>query len=114
METGVRLDFLLPRWNPFTERFGLLLCDWDVVEFPNESETPSLGLRVDQKKVAPYLPRAIATWHTHPQNNVNLSATDYAMFLTMPGLIHYIVTERRIRSFRVLNKKVMLHEADCV
>lgn len=65
-------------------------------------------------EVEPLLPDAAATWHTHPHNIVNLSLEDHAMFLSMPGVIHYIVTETRIRSFIVRNNKVLLHEADCL
>ncbi len=114
MSSAALYSQLLAQWNPFTERFGLVLDDWSIVEFSNQSPTPNLDLVVDRAAVAPHLPRAIATWHTHPKNNVNLSSADYAMFLTLPGLTHYIATETRLRAFRVLNKRVMLHEADCV
>lgn len=85
-----------------------------VVEFRNQSASPTMTLMVDRDEMAPYMAKATATWHTHPKNNVNLSAPDHAMFLTLPSLRHYIVTERRIRAFEVRNGKVMLYEADCV
>jgi hypothetical protein len=69
---------------------------------------------VAEADIDPYRTRAVAMWHTHPANNVNLSATDYAAFLLHPEWVNYIVTETRVRSFVVRNKMVMLHEADCV
>lgn len=108
------MALMLHYWNSTTERFGLILEDGAVAEFKNQSQTPGKTLLVDRQSIEPFLPMAVASWHTHPENSVNLSCHDYAMFLTMPSLTHYIITETRIRSFVVSNGKVMLHEADCI
>lgn len=106
--------FLVEFWNPIVERFGFVLRDGSAVELKNESPTPSTHFQVDADKASVYEDRAVATWHTHPRNNVNLSADDYWFFLSKPELLHYIVTETRMRCFSVRNGKVMLHDADCV
>lgn len=64
--------------------------------------------------VEKYRDSAYAMWHTHPRNNVNLSPEDYSLFLRLPRLRQYIVTETRVRSFFVRNGKVYLDEADCL
>ena len=105
---------LLPYWTSTVERVGLLLASGEVVELPNHSNTPEKSFMLARQDIKPYDGQAVATWHTHPENNVNLSALDYLAFLQLPNLTHYIVTETRIRSFVIRNNTVMLHEADCV
>lgn len=106
-------ESLLPYWSPLTERVGLILSGGRIVELQNESPTPERTLMVRRSLVEQY-EDAQAMWHTHPAGNVNLSAADYRLFLSLPHLFHYIVTETRVRRFRVQNKQVMLDEADCL
>lgn len=91
-----------------------MLRDGTVVELRNNSPRPDLTALIEQEDIDKYAAEAVATWHTHPKGNVNLSAADYRMFLGMPQYMHYIVADKRVRSFVVRNNKVMLHEADCV
>ena len=105
---------LLQKWNPFTERVGLVLLDGTILELQNESPTPGLTFHVKREAVDELLPAAVAMWHTHPQNNVNLSPADYGVFLSLPTLLQYIVTEKRVRSFKTIGGKVYVDEADCV
>lgn len=105
---------LLEYWVPSVERFGLVLRSEEIVELRNNSPRPDLTALIAQDDIDAYGEDVVATWHTHPKGNVNLSGADYRMFLGMPQCMHYIVTETRVRSFIVRNNKVMLHEADCV
>ncbi len=105
---------LLEYWVPTAERFGLVLRSGEVVELRNSSPRPDLTALIAQEDIDAYGDEVVATWHTHPKGNVNLSGTDYRMFLGMPHCMHYIVAGTRVRSFVVRNNKVMLHEADCV
>lgn len=105
---------LLQFWIPTTERFGLVLQGGETVELKNHSRNPSETALIAQSDIDAWGDKTVATWHTHPKDNVNLSATDYQMFLGLPHLQHYIVASKRVRLFVVRNNKVMLHEADCV
>lgn len=112
MQSKDSISRLLAYWTPVSERFGLILRDGSVVELPNVSPTPHLSFMAADSSLDPYRAETEATWHTHPKNNVNLSSADFLAFQRMPAWVHYIVTERRIRSFIVRNNMVMLHEAD--
>ena len=101
---------LLAYWVPTIERVGLVLVDGTVVELRNHSETPGKTLRVDPSEIEPLRPAVVAMWHTHPENNANLSPMDWYMFKGLPEWTHYIVTETCVRSFIVTNGKVMNHE----
>lgn len=105
---------LLPYWNPLVERFGLVLLEGTIIELKNVSLEPRNQLIVDRAEVDQFKGSTQATWHTHPNNRPNLSAEDYWMFLALPPMDHYIITETKVRKFSVRNGKVMLDEAHCV
>lgn len=107
-------SLLLPRWNSTAERFGVVLRSGEIVELPNLSDSPFNAAVVSRQGITDLGDEVCATWHTHTHNRVNLSSVDYATFLSLPHLLHFIVTETRVRSFSVRNNKVMLHEADCI
>lgn len=87
----------------------MVLEDGSIVELPNLSPTPNLTFAVEEEAVTS-LVTAVAMWHTHPKNNVNLSVNDYKVFVSLPKLTHYIVTESRVRSFIVQNGRAYLHD----
>ena len=70
------------------ERCGLITKGGKLVEIDNIHDTPELGYRMDPKQVLAHLDDAIATWHTHPDSDPNLSQEDYAGFSQWPRLKH--------------------------
>jgi proteasome lid subunit RPN8/RPN11 len=100
---------LLDYWVPTRERVGLVLSSGEIVELRNRSPLPEVTFMVTVDDIEAH-PTAVAFWHTHPRNNVWLSAEDHAMFLRTPQLLQYIVAERRIRSYEVASGKVLNRE----
>lgn len=76
------------------ERCGLITARGRVIEIDNVHTSPELGYRMDPKQVLEHLDKTVATWHTHPDSDPNLSQEDYAGFSQWPALKHYIVGMR--------------------
>jgi proteasome lid subunit RPN8/RPN11 len=80
------------------ERCGFVLKSGRVVEVKNIAPDPTTGYRVDPRKTIEWISKkrspAVATWHTHPAGDPNLSHEDYATFLGWPDMTHYIVGRR--------------------
>ncbi|WOF44373.1 Mov34/MPN/PAD-1 family protein [Sphingopyxis indica] len=77
------------------ERCGFLLKDGTLVEVPNVHSEPEKGFDMDSAAMIEHLEKPlVATWHTHPGGDPNLSQEDYAGFLNWPHLKHYIVGTR--------------------
>lgn len=77
------------------ERCGLVMKTGEVLELHNISEDPKTSFRMDPKALIKHADDAVATWHTHPDSDPNLSERDYAGFLNWPSLEHYIVGWRQ-------------------
>lgn len=76
------------------ERCGLILKDGTIVEIANVADDPVTSYRMNAAEVVLHLDETVATWHTHPDDDPNLSGADYAGFLSWPHLEHYIVGRR--------------------
>lgn len=49
----------------------------------------------------------IGTFHTHPNGSSNLSYEDYESFISYPNLVHYIIGEDGVRSYKVLDGRLV-------
>jgi proteasome lid subunit RPN8/RPN11 len=76
------------------ERCGLILKDGTIVEIDNVAEDRTNSYRMKAEDVVFFLPNTVATWHTHPDTDPNLSGEDYAGFLAWPDLRHHIIGRR--------------------
>ena len=91
---------LLGFWSPEVERCGVVHPDLRIEEVQNRSPTPELTFLVTRED----LDRPIeATWHTHPATSANLSVLDHHFFMAWPHLLHFIVGQREVRCYQVLN-----------
>lgn len=86
-------SFLTAEGTP--ERCGVITRDGEVLELSNIAVDPIAGFRFDPSEVVIHFSDALATWHTHPGADPNLSDADYAGFLQWPDLDHLIVGHRR-------------------
>lgn len=77
-------------WNPYEERCGFILQDGTVIETPNVHSEPSWYFKIDQSEIDKHLPDIYAFWHSHPDNNLNLSLADYFSFTAYPKHKHRI------------------------
>lgn len=77
------------------ERCGFITKRGAVVEVPNTHPHPSTGFRICPKRIIEAIKKGhIATWHTHPNTDPNLSGEDYECFITWDSMVHYIVGVR--------------------
>lgn len=82
--------------NP-QERCGVLTETGEIIEITNVHNEPEAGFRMDPSELIKALDgedEVVATWHTHPDADPNLSQEDYAGFLQWPDLVHLIVGMR--------------------
>lgn len=105
-------NFLLDYWNSLVERCGVILEDGKIVELVNSHQAPDQGFAFPPSTFEEN-PTAVATWHTHPDGNPNLSVPDYHSFLTKPTLFHYIAGDGKVWGFYIQEDKVLRYEDDC-
>lgn len=90
------------------ERVGFILKTGEIVEVENICDDPTGGFDVKGADIIKYAPIAAATWHTHPNEDSNLSAGDWHTFLNWPELEHYIIGNDGVTKFVVENGDVLL------
>lgn len=73
----------------------------EVVECLNIATEPGEQFVVRGEDLVQYGENAVATWHTHPGGDSNLSMEDYQGFANYPELRHYIVGFDGIRGYEV-------------
>lgn len=103
-------DRLLQLHNPQgIERVGFILAGDDLIEVPNISPSPQNSFMVRGEDILKYAidGPAVATWHTHPQKDANLTVQDHEMFMNYPTLKHYIVGTDGVRSYSVAKGKIV-------
>ncbi len=89
------------------ERCGFVLKDGTVVETRNVSTDSENGFDMPAEEIIQYADLAKATWHTHPNQNSNLSKEDMAMFLAWPDLEHVVVGSDGVRVFKARRNTVI-------
>lgn len=92
---------LLSLYEGPNERVGFILKTGEIVEVDNICAEPTEGFDVRGADIIRYTPIAVATWHTHPDEDSNLSAGDFQSFLNWPDLEHYIIGNDGVTKFRV-------------
>ncbi len=100
---------LLEFWNPLVERCGVILADDSIIEIPNTHSEPSDNFSFSKEQFEKY-PNCVATWHTHPSGEANLSVNDYNTFLKNPKFFNYIVGNGIVWGFYVRDNRVYLYE----
>lgn len=90
------------------ERVGFILKDGTIVECQNISNSPSDSFEVTAESIIEHADQAVATWHTHPKSDNNLSMNDYHMFVSWPELRHYILGTNGCREYYVENGDVLI------
>lgn len=95
------------------ELCGVILADGDIMQLPNIHEEPVKGFHMDPAAFLEQIEAgAVATWHTHPGRDPNLSEEDMGGFRQWPNLVHHIVGirdgEPGVHSFRVIEDGVVV------
>lgn len=90
-----------PERGGIINRLGPIECE-NVSENPNEGYEMSYE---DMDKLDE--PDTIGTFHTHPGKSANLSYDDYESFMAYPGLKHYIVGKEGVRSYKVVDGRLL-------
>lgn len=71
---------------------GVVRADGTVIFIANVHPNPVEGFVMEPKAFLEEVEAgAIATWHTHPASDPNLSQEDMAGFLAWPKLKHFII-----------------------
>lgn len=94
------------------ELCGIVTADGDVAQLPNIHADPLRGFHIEPAAFLDALKAgAVATWHTHPGKDPNLSEEDMAGFRQWPQLVHHILGirdgEPHVHSFRVVDGAVV-------
>ncbi|URG13841.1 hypothetical protein [Acinetobacter phage vB_AbaS_TCUP2199] len=81
-------------WSPFSERCGFILKDGTQIEVPNIHKEPSNFFAMDPAEIEKYKDQIAYFWHSHVDDNINLSLDDYLSFLAYPDHRHRIYNSR--------------------
>ena len=92
---------LLDFYEDGAERVGFILQSGEIVECENKCDQPEEGFEVSAEDLIRYCDDAVATWHTHPGANSNLSVGDYESFMSWPKLLHHIIGQDGLSTFMV-------------
>lgn len=49
----------------------------------------------------------LGTFHTHPNQSNNLSYEDYESFMNYPALVHYIIGNDGVKSYKIIEGKLV-------
>lgn len=90
-------------WTPKHERCGVILMDRQVIEAENITEDPHINFEFPSGT----LETGIASWHTHPYGNANLSIADFYFFKSWPSLFHFIIFNDEVRCYKSTTKGVI-------
>jgi proteasome lid subunit RPN8/RPN11 len=92
---------LQPHWQPTTEACGVIDDDLVIIPCQNHASDPYDHFKFSEDDL-----KGVATWHTHPQSNANLSIADYWFFVQWSMQIHFIVAQDEVRCYAVHEGKV--------
>ena len=101
------VNILISYHNNEKERVGLILKSGEIIEMENHCTDPLNGFETDGIDFIKYSGEIIATWHTHPMQNSNLSMNDKQAFLNWPDLDHYIIGTDGVSRYFIENGKVL-------
>lgn len=84
-----------------SERVGFINSK-QIVEVKNTAENPLQGFFVGPEDIIKHTEEldAWATWHTHPNQDSNLSGEDYKMFMQWPDFIHFIIGSDGVKCYK--------------
>jgi proteasome lid subunit RPN8/RPN11 len=99
---------LLSLYEGAYERCGFILKTGEIVEVPNICAEPTGGFDMRGADIVKFAPISQATWHTHPDDDSNLSSGDFLTFLNWPELDHYIVGNDGVTKFVVEDGDVLV------
>lgn len=99
---------MLAKFEGDLERCGFILKTGEIVECDNIASDPKEAFEVSAEQILQFADEAVATWHTHPNQDYNLSYDDHQTFLCWPNLDHYIVGTNGLRRYYVENGDVLI------
>jgi proteasome lid subunit RPN8/RPN11 len=92
----------------YHERVGIIRRDFSLVEFENIHEKPEDHFRIKGADVLQLEDEdTYATWHTHPDDDSNLSAEDYRCFLDWPQLAHFVIGTDGITRYGIVEDAIV-------
>lgn len=94
-------------WHQKKELCGYITADGSTVQLQNFSTNPEKEISINLEDVPS---DAIGLWHSHPNNDVNLSVEDYINFLHFPEYIHRIYSKDTYAEYYVRNDVVYRRE----
>lgn len=86
---------LKAKWTPDLERCGTISAEGEVLESTNLADDPSINFEFPEGD----LEQAIASWHTHPVGDANLSLPDYWFFKSWSNIVHFIIYRDDVRCY---------------
>lgn len=92
------------------ERGGYISASGEIVERMNESPSPEENYLMGCDTLDEIEKSAVATFHTHPGKEPNLSKDDYNSFLNWEKLLHFIIGKDKISCYKVSERGTVVIE----
>lgn len=101
-------DFYAPEG---VERVGFIGNRNTIIEVKNISPKPTEGFLVDPTDTIKAINLgAWASWHTHPNQDSNLSGEDHKNFRNWPYMVHFIVGNNGVKAYHYDSTKKAILE----
>ena len=94
-------------WHPTEELCGYIDNSGVSHQLINLAQDPKKSFSFDKNLIPD---NAEILWHSHPNNNCNLSVEDYLTFLKFPNHVHRIYGKTRYIEYYVRNNMVYQRE----
>ena len=94
-------------WHPKKELCGYITEDGSLESLENLATKADREIWLNMEEVPE---TAIGLWHSHPNNDVNLSVEDYINFLQFPDYIHRIYSKDSYAEYYVRDNVVYRRE----
>lgn len=96
------------------ERVGFIHGEHSIIEVPNISKLPDEGFCVSGSVIIEHTEQkdCWATWHTHPNEDSNLSGEDYRSFKAWSNLTHFVIGNDGVKAFKWDSQKDALVEVE--
>lgn len=88
--------------NEGPEHCGFIIADGTICEVKNVSGDVMNGFEMSPQDIITHTEKlgATATWHTHPNQDANLSGYDHTTFMSWKKLFHFIIGNDGVRCFK--------------
>lgn len=110
MNSALPIQDLKTKLTDGPERVGFILKSGEIVEVENVCSNADEGFEVSGEDLVRYDGQVLASWHTHPGQDSNLSTNDWYGFRNYSEWLHLIIGTDGVTAYRVKQGRVLVDQ----